>query len=118
MCQQPILTGSCDSTQPRWAFDQKLNMCKPFYFSGCGGNLNNFPSLAECRLTCPDTAPPSIRVAQARITAEIGQTVTMSVNIRSARGFKVMYKQSFDICYQWEAISRCVLAKGRRRSNF
>ena len=69
-------------THPRWAFDTELNMCTPFYFSGCGGNLNNFPSLAECRLACPDTSPPSIMVEESIITAEIGQTVNLSVTIQ------------------------------------
>ena len=82
MCQQPILSGSCSLTQARWAYDTEQNMCRPFYFSGCGGNLNNFPSLAECRLTCPDTAPPSIMVEESHMRVEIGQTITLSVNIR------------------------------------
>ena len=86
MCQQPILPGSCNETHARWGFDTEARACRPFYFTGCGGNLNNFPRLSECQLTCPDTAPPTITVSHTHIRAELGDTVALSVNIRLTFG--------------------------------
>ncbi|CAP26104.1 Protein CBG05669 [Caenorhabditis briggsae] len=28
------------------------NQCVPFEYTGCGGNLNNFVSMADCMSTC------------------------------------------------------------------
>jgi hypothetical protein len=35
-------------------------MCRQFYYSGCGGNRNNFLSHAECQLVCHDERKPDI----------------------------------------------------------
>ena len=34
--------------------------CIPFYFTGCGGNENNFETLEECKKICPTTFSPVI----------------------------------------------------------
>ncbi len=34
-------------------FDPKTKACKPFQYSGCGANGNNFASEAQCRSLCP-----------------------------------------------------------------
>ena len=61
--------------------------CRPFYYSGCGGNYNNFLSRQQCRSVCPDTLQPAID--KPVIDMEDGvhrvleaENVTISVNIR------------------------------------
>jgi hypothetical protein len=44
----PFIGGNCEQSQLRWSYSQKLSRCKPFSFSGCGGNTNNFNSKQEC----------------------------------------------------------------------
>lgn len=39
--------------QSRWYFDQSENRCMPFYYTGCGGNNNNFESRDACESDCP-----------------------------------------------------------------
>jgi len=38
----------------------------PFYWSGCGGNKNNFPTLGECEAMCPSTSTPVISFPQGK----------------------------------------------------
>ena len=39
----------------------------PFYFTGCGGNENNFPTLRECEAVCPTSFSPIISFDDGRI---------------------------------------------------
>ena len=54
-CRQPVEQGEhCSATRPgllaaRWAFNETAHQCQPFYYAGCGGNTNNFDSMAACR---------------------------------------------------------------------
>uniref|UniRef100_A0A5S6R2B3 BPTI/Kunitz inhibitor domain-containing protein n=1 Tax=Trichuris muris TaxID=70415 RepID=A0A5S6R2B3_TRIMR len=43
---------------PRWYFDLRERTCKPFVYSGIGGNSNNFLTKSECRLKCPEFENP------------------------------------------------------------
>lgn len=43
----------CSEQIARWHFSEKDNQCMPFYFTGCGGNKNNFKTLEECEGACP-----------------------------------------------------------------
>ena len=36
----------------RFYFEEETGMCKPFYYGGCGGNKNNFRTMAECYKAC------------------------------------------------------------------
>lgn len=36
----------------RYYYDAASGRCNPFTYSGCGGNANNFQSLASCQATC------------------------------------------------------------------
>jgi hypothetical protein len=39
---------------PRYYFDATASTCKPFTYSGCKGNANNFQSLSSCRARCTE----------------------------------------------------------------
>lgn len=46
--------GTCTKSLLRYAFDVAIKDCKPFYFSGCNGNENNFLTYEGCTSTCYD----------------------------------------------------------------
>ncbi|MCP9264684.1 hypothetical protein DINM_022825 [Dirofilaria immitis] len=52
LCLLSIDRGACNGHQTRYAFDRQQNQCVSFEYTGCGGNLNNFHSLADCISTC------------------------------------------------------------------
>ena len=53
-CQLPRIVGPCTDYQVRYYYDEPDSMCKPFSYSGCEGNVNNFQSLATCQDQCYD----------------------------------------------------------------
>jgi hypothetical protein len=57
VCEQKITPGRCLARIPRWGFDQESGQCKPFLYSGCQGNANNFPTQAACERRCEPGIP-------------------------------------------------------------
>jgi hypothetical protein len=51
-CNAPAETGNCEAAMPRWFHDPSTGLCRPFTYGGCGGNANNYQSLAECQAAC------------------------------------------------------------------
>ncbi|XP_065291350.1 kunitz-type serine protease inhibitor A-like isoform X1 [Dermacentor albipictus] len=51
-CRTGVDQGPCQSWSVRYYYSTEKNHCFPFYYSGCGGNLNNFRSEQECRAIC------------------------------------------------------------------
>ncbi|XP_037073355.1 uncharacterized protein LOC119094399 [Pollicipes pollicipes] len=51
-CSQPVVSGQCRASIPRFFYDQQLGQCQPFLYGGCGGNDNNFGSLDDCQAQC------------------------------------------------------------------
>lgn len=53
VCSMKIDEGNiCGDVSIRYGFDPELRQCKPFMFKGCGGNENNFESVAGCLNFC------------------------------------------------------------------
>lgn len=52
ICHLPPDQGVCDSYTLRYYYDSKSHTCRLFFYTGCGGNRNNFRSSDECRLYC------------------------------------------------------------------
>ncbi|KAL3115683.1 hypothetical protein niasHT_016392 [Heterodera trifolii] len=57
VCESDIDEGQCRSTFIRYAFDRQTGECRQFKYGGCGGNGNNFATLADCKKRCtpPET---------------------------------------------------------------
>jgi len=51
-CQMKKEIGNCRAMMPHYYFDIKLQVCKLFFYGGCGGNSNRFSTLQECKQTC------------------------------------------------------------------
>uniref|UniRef100_A0A1B0C4R9 Papilin n=1 Tax=Glossina palpalis gambiensis TaxID=67801 RepID=A0A1B0C4R9_9MUSC len=67
-CSLPKQTGDCSEKQPRWYYSETDKKCMPFYYTGCGGNKNNFPSLQSCEDHCPKDVAKNV----CEIAAEVG----------------------------------------------
>ena len=83
VCRQPIEAGSCSDQLARWGFDEDSHQCRPFYYSGCGGNDNNFQTREECHTTCPDAFPPELQVIRKILNLEEGSEALLKINVRS-----------------------------------
>nr|XP_042133041.1 WAP four-disulfide core domain protein 8 [Peromyscus maniculatus bairdii] len=51
-CMLPSDTGDCQDNLTRWYFDSEKYFCRPFTYSGCRGNANNFLSKTDCKNAC------------------------------------------------------------------
>uniref|UniRef100_A0A493SS94 BPTI/Kunitz inhibitor domain-containing protein n=1 Tax=Anas platyrhynchos platyrhynchos TaxID=8840 RepID=A0A493SS94_ANAPP len=51
-CGQPLEEGGCERYTLRWYYSQRGAECRPFVYSGCGGNANRFGSRHDCELRC------------------------------------------------------------------
>ncbi|XP_045501946.1 amyloid beta precursor like protein 2-like [Colias croceus] len=54
-CFQFPAFGTCDRKYVRWAFNPQTQVCQMFFYSGCGGNENNFRYKASCQDACSNT---------------------------------------------------------------
>lgn len=52
LCFQAAETGDCQNYTARWYFDTKDELCRQFYYGGCGGNENNFADETSCLARC------------------------------------------------------------------
>ncbi|TKR86394.1 hypothetical protein L596_010995 [Steinernema carpocapsae] len=58
VCNSNPDRGTCkESFTVHYYYDRWAHKCRPFYFSGCGGNANRFSSERECNATCPYREP-------------------------------------------------------------
>ncbi|XP_004530678.1 papilin isoform X3 [Ceratitis capitata] len=67
-CSLPKQTGDCSEQHPRWYYSDVDKKCMPFYYTGCGGNKNNFPTQESCEDHCPKEVVKDI----CEIPAEVG----------------------------------------------
>ncbi|XP_045151426.1 WAP four-disulfide core domain protein 8 [Echinops telfairi] len=51
-CMLTMRRGVCKGSQSRWYYNSKQKACKPFLYTGCDGNANNFLSKTECKKNC------------------------------------------------------------------
>lgn len=51
-CMLPSDAGDGHDNLTRWYFDSEKHYCRPFTYSGCHGNSNNFLSKTDCKNAC------------------------------------------------------------------
>jgi hypothetical protein len=55
-CSLPAETGPCLAAMRRFYYDPVAARCREFTYGGCGGNANNFMTLADCEAKCAHRA--------------------------------------------------------------
>ncbi|GFY77027.1 hypothetical protein TNIN_257221 [Trichonephila inaurata madagascariensis] len=51
-CSLQAFPGPCYGWIDRFYYDVNLGICKPFKYSGCKGNKNNFLTTEDCEKSC------------------------------------------------------------------
>ncbi|XP_051996450.1 tissue factor pathway inhibitor [Xyrauchen texanus] len=51
-CILPMNEGDCSRYTLRWYFNSQVGVCRPFIYSGCGGNSNRYLQKEECEQQC------------------------------------------------------------------
>ncbi|XP_014588057.1 tissue factor pathway inhibitor isoform X1 [Equus asinus] len=51
-CLTPADRGLCQANESRFYYNSIIGKCRPFKYSGCGGNENNFTSKRACLKAC------------------------------------------------------------------
>ncbi|KAI1722806.1 kunitz/Bovine pancreatic trypsin inhibitor domain-containing protein [Ditylenchus destructor] len=51
-CEHELDGGECTGAFVRFGYEAITNDCQQFTYGGCGGNGNNFATVAECRTAC------------------------------------------------------------------
>jgi len=55
VCKLPAEAGSCTGSAQRWHYNSEAGSCQQFSYSGCGGNANNFHTMADCKRSCGES---------------------------------------------------------------
>ena len=95
ICKMFIDPGNCNDddtnenkqnqTLAKWAYDQRLRRCVPFYYTGYKGNQNKFDTKSECESYCPTSFPPVITFPNGDevLLKKGSEKVILSVSIRA-----------------------------------
>uniref|UniRef100_A0A4W4FD09 BPTI/Kunitz inhibitor domain-containing protein n=1 Tax=Electrophorus electricus TaxID=8005 RepID=A0A4W4FD09_ELEEL len=52
VCHEPMSEGHCSEYTLLWYFHLSSRECRPFVYSGCGGNRNRFQTKHDCQTYC------------------------------------------------------------------
>ncbi|XP_072276670.1 collagen alpha-1(VII) chain-like [Pyxicephalus adspersus] len=52
ICSFPMQEGECKKYTLKWYYNHLVRECRPFVYSGCGGNLNRFDEKEQCEQHC------------------------------------------------------------------
>jgi hypothetical protein len=61
-CQQPVDSGPCRGSFPKYYYNSYTKKCENFTYGGCAGNDNRFETLEECQEECPEAECPGDKV--------------------------------------------------------
>ncbi|ESO07201.1 hypothetical protein HELRODRAFT_191089 [Helobdella robusta] len=67
-CYLSVEPGNCHNHQVRFFWDESNKQCRPFVYSGCDGNENNFETAEQCYSQCGVNVQTERRIAYARST--------------------------------------------------
>lgn len=82
-CNLPKMSGPCEDKLAKWWFNSKSMSCELFYYSGCGGNKNQFDSLQECQRSCPNAFPPELEVKAKLLVVEEDQEAWLQISVEA-----------------------------------
>ncbi|XP_037960595.1 protease inhibitor-like [Teleopsis dalmanni] len=52
VCLQPKEVGPCRKADPNFFYNSEVGECQSFFYGGCHGNDNRFPTKEACEQTC------------------------------------------------------------------
>ncbi|KAL1474119.1 hypothetical protein MTO96_038224 [Rhipicephalus appendiculatus] len=105
--------GSCKGLVRKWFYDPRIQNCKMFFYSGCGGNDNRFSKEGWCQWYCLPRNKMRKSVCSRRPYGEkcYGRTERWYFDkyANTCRQFKNGYcglvPNRFETC--WQCINRC-----------
>ncbi|XP_065332270.1 papilin isoform X3 [Cloeon dipterum] len=68
-CKMPADKGGCTDSYQRFYFDYYSGECKPFTYTGCGGNRNHFEDVGTCFYYCGSVRSPPVVEIPPPVTA-------------------------------------------------
>ncbi|PAV83917.1 hypothetical protein WR25_05282 [Diploscapter pachys] len=84
-CSLPKDVGhTCDQQKSqKFYFDNRLKVCQPLYFQGCGGNENLFKTRDECLQACSEASSASPATSNF-LASSSNDTIVAACNINTA----------------------------------
>jgi len=70
ICFLSKVAGPCDKKVSNFYYDPNHKDCKPFLYSGCGGNDNRFTSVADCMERCSASTKSSNLASNEKSTSK------------------------------------------------
>ncbi|CAI5450323.1 unnamed protein product [Caenorhabditis angaria] len=98
-CLEPVEIGSCQETYPAFYYDKIGKTCRPFAYSGCGGNYNRFLTLSQCEGLCYGFNSMNEAEFDCHLQLHIGYGKN-DENCIAQAGFRFYYDRSYGKCSQ------------------
>ena len=102
--------GSCRNFTVKWFFDMEYGGCSRFWWGGCDGNDNRFPTQDDCKAHCVDPEPASKSLFCLHPHLRVGLTYQV-LEMRSCVCVCV-WAQSRAICPRWWVRARATIRRG------
>uniref|UniRef100_A0A8R1IJF3 BPTI/Kunitz inhibitor domain-containing protein n=1 Tax=Caenorhabditis japonica TaxID=281687 RepID=A0A8R1IJF3_CAEJA len=94
-CLEAVEIGNCQETYPAFHYDRASRTCRPFAYSGCGGNANRFMTLSQCENLCYAFN----QMNDAEVDCHLPMHIGFGKNDESClpqAGFRFYYDRSYD----------------------
>ncbi|CAI2353574.1 unnamed protein product [Caenorhabditis sp. 36 PRJEB53466] len=98
-CLEPVEIGSCQETYPAFYYDRTSRTCRPFAYSGCGGNANRFMTVSQCENLCFAFN----QLNEAEVDCHLPMHIGYGKNDESClpqAGFRFYYDRNYGKCSQ------------------
>jgi len=70
ICSLPQEIGPCRASVPSYSYNVETGSCESFWYGGCRGNANRFPTEEACLARCGSTSSATPNVGRARSSVE------------------------------------------------
>ncbi|CAO4380211.1 unnamed protein product [Caenorhabditis nigoni] len=98
-CLEPVEIGNCQETYPAFYYDRTSRTCRPFAYSGCGGNSNRFMTVSQCENLCFAFNSMNEAEVDCHLPMHIGYGKNEDSCLPQA-GFRFYYDRSYGKCSQ------------------
>ncbi|CAL2045529.1 unnamed protein product [Caenorhabditis brenneri] len=98
-CLEPVEIGNCQETYPAFYYDRTSRSCRPFAYSGCGGNSNRFMTVSQCENLCFAFNSMNEAEVDCHLPMHIGYGKNEDSCLPQA-GFRFYYDRNYGKCSQ------------------